>query len=66
MKGFFSLIALAAMTVALIGCSGADPAPAVGDADVTKDMPATQTPPASAAGREKAEPAAPTALPLDK
>lgn len=66
MKKLLGFILISALALVMAGCSGSDPAPTVGDAEVTKDMPETQTPPASAAAREKAEPAAPTALPLDK
>ena len=66
MKSLLILSLLSVLALSLAGCSGSDPAPTVGDAEVTKDMPATQAPPTSAAAREKAEPAAPTALPLDK
>jgi hypothetical protein len=58
--------ALVALSCLLAGCSGGDPAPTVGDAEITKNMPAQQTPPPSAEARKNAEPQAPTALPLDK
>ncbi len=59
------LLCLAVLAIGLVGCGG-DPAPTEGDAAITKDMPKTQEPPASAAAREKAQPQAPTALDITK
>jgi hypothetical protein len=66
MRSLLAAILAGALALVMIGCSGSDPNPKVGDAEITKDMPKTQTPPASAAAREQSQPAAPTALPLDK
>jgi hypothetical protein len=45
---------LAILTLGIVGaaCNQGDPDPTVGDADVTKDMPANQQPPASASARD--------------
>lgn len=46
------ILAILALGIVGAACNQGDPNPTVGDADVTKDMPANQTPPASSAARE--------------
>jgi len=45
---------LAVLALGIVGaaCNQGDPDPVQGDADITKDMPANQTAPASSAARE--------------
>jgi hypothetical protein len=46
------ILAILALGIVGAACNQGDPAPVEGDAPITKDMPANQTPPASAGARE--------------
>ncbi len=60
------LLAAVLILICVAGCGSSDPAPAVGDAEITKDMPASQSTPAAAGARLQAKPTPANGLPLDK
>lgn len=62
--GIFVTVAFCSLMAA--GCGSSDPAPTVGDAEITKDMPASQGTPASAEARTQVKPSPPGSLPLDR